>query len=34
MTPETKDSIDKEPLMMMPKSDTLINVARERCLRF
>ena len=27
LTPETKDSIDKEPLMKMPKSTTLINAA-------
>ena len=28
LTPETKDSIDKEPRMKMPKSITLINAAR------
>ena len=34
VTPETKDSIDKEPFMKMSKSTTLINAARpERVLR-
>merc|ERR1712136_303096 len=40
LTPETKDSINKELLMKMPKGATLINTGaqrwftRQRCLRF